>query len=170
MRDIPNYKPEMHAGLTKTIQSGPESLFGTTRHIMACHYAKPEAEFPCAGWLANQIGPGNNLGMRLAVMTGKMPVPMTDGAQHERFEDTLSKTGGAKRKARRREDVPQGDTVMTEIKAVKDYARSGYASAAAAIKPWTVFVDRKKLVDKTGRVRRFTTERAAVAAARRFAP
>jgi hypothetical protein len=58
-------------------------------------------------------------------------------------------------------------TVIKDIKAVKDYAQSGYASAAAAIRPWVVYVDRKKLVDKSGRVRRFSTEQAAMAAARR---
>ena len=58
---------------------------------------------------------------------------------------------------------------MTEpvIKAVRDYAQRGYASAAAAIKPWIVYVGRDQLVDKSGRPRRFSTERAAIAAARR---
>ena len=53
------------------------------------------------------------------------------------------------------------------INAVKDYARRGYASAAAVIKPWTVYVDRKQLIDKSGRPRRFATEAAAMVAARR---
>ena len=58
---------------------------------------------------------------------------------------------------------------MTEptIKAVKDYAQRGYASAASVIKPWTVYVDRKQLIDKSGRPRRFSTEAAAMVAARR---
>lgn len=58
---------------------------------------------------------------------------------------------------------------MTEstINAVKDYAYRGYASVAAAIKPWTVYVGHKQLVDKSGRPRRFATERAAIQAARR---
>lgn len=54
-----------------------------------------------------------------------------------------------------------------EIKAVKDPAVSDYAHAFVATRPWTVFVDRKKLVDRRGRARRFTTEAAAIAAARR---
>jgi hypothetical protein len=54
-----------------------------------------------------------------------------------------------------------------EIKAVKDYAVSGYAHAHVTIKPWVAYVDRKRLVDKGGRPRRFSTERAAMAAARR---
>lgn len=58
---------------------------------------------------------------------------------------------------------------MTEpkIHAAKDYAFRGYASATAVIKPWIVYVDRKRLVDKSGRPRRFSTEAAARSAARR---
>lgn len=58
---------------------------------------------------------------------------------------------------------------MTEpvIKAVKDPAVSGYAHAHVVMKPWKVYVDRKRLVDKNGRPRRFSTEGAAMAAARR---
>lgn len=89
IRDIPNYVPDMHCNLDKTIQSGLGTLFQTERHIMACHYSKPGEEFPCAGWLHNQIGPGNNLGVRLLVMTGKMSPPVVDGPQHETFEETL---------------------------------------------------------------------------------
>lgn len=88
-KDIPNYRRELAEGLTKTIRSGLETLAETTRHIMACHYSKPGAEFPCAGWLHNQAGAGNNIAMRLAVMTGAMPVPVVDGDQHEHYEDTL---------------------------------------------------------------------------------
>ena len=53
------------------------------------------------------------------------------------------------------------------IKVVKDPAASGYAHAFVLMKPWTVYIDRKQLVDKSGRPRRFATERAATAAARR---
>jgi len=53
------------------------------------------------------------------------------------------------------------------IKAIKDYAVAGYAHAHVAIKPWKVLVDRQPLLDKSGRPRRFSTESAAMAAARR---
>ena len=53
------------------------------------------------------------------------------------------------------------------IKAIKDAAVSGYARAYVVIKPWKVYVDRKLLVDKGMRPRRFSTEHAAIAAARR---
>lgn len=53
------------------------------------------------------------------------------------------------------------------IKAIKDAAVSGYAHAYVVMKPWKVYVDRKLLQDKGGRPRRFSTEHAAMAAARR---
>ena len=54
-----------------------------------------------------------------------------------------------------------------KIEVIKDPVVSGYAHAFVVMKPWTVYVDRKQLVDKSGRPRRFSTERAALAAARR---
>ena len=87
--DIPNgYSRELHRGLACTIRSGVDSMIGALR-VMACHYSRPGDEFACAGWLANQLGPGNNIGVRLAVMRGRLPVPNVDGPQHETFEDTL---------------------------------------------------------------------------------
>lgn len=58
-------------------------------------------------------------------------------------------------------------TKEREIKAVKNHVVSGYAHAHVAIKPWKVFVDRRPLLDKGGRPRRFSTERSALAVARR---
>lgn len=95
-RDIPNgYSCELHEGLRNTIASGIASI-GASR-AMACHYSKPGEEFACAGWLKNQLGVGNNIGVRLAVATGRMPAPEVDGPQHESFEDTLPKLRKAKR-------------------------------------------------------------------------
>jgi hypothetical protein len=91
-RDIPNgYCVELHESLRGTIQTGLKSLFQASRRVMACHYSKPGEEFACAGWLHNQIGVGNNIGVRLAVATGLLPVPVVEGPQHESFEDTLPK-------------------------------------------------------------------------------
>lgn len=53
------------------------------------------------------------------------------------------------------------------IKATRDYAQRGYASAASVIKPWVVYVYGRRLMDKSGRPRRFSTEAAATAAAKR---
>lgn len=91
MEDIPNFVPEKHHKLRNTIAE-PGSLrvlADKTMHVMACHYSKPGAEFACAGWLSNQLGPGNNIGVRLRVMTGQMPVLIVDGPQYETFEETL---------------------------------------------------------------------------------
>lgn len=109
--DIPGgYCVKLHEGLANTIKSGLESLpLGGPIRAMACHHSKPGAEFVCAGWLDNQIGPGNNIAARLAVMTGKWPVPVVDGEQHERFEDTLprSSTRAPKRSRPRRRPAPR---------------------------------------------------------------
>lgn len=87
-RDIPNgYSVELHENLRGTIQEGMSSF--SCNRAMACHYAKADEKLPCAGWLHNQIGPGNNIGVRMAVLTGRLPAPRVDGEQHETFDDTL---------------------------------------------------------------------------------
>ena len=106
-QDIPNgYSCELHEGLSGTIapESAEEQVgaLGGPVRAMACHYSKPGDEFPCAGWLENQLGAGNNIAVRLAVATGRMPVPVTDGDQHPTFEDTLPKSARRKRGPRRR--------------------------------------------------------------------
>lgn len=93
--EIPNYVPELARALTCTIAKSPmESLFpvigaGGPMRMMACHYSRPGEEFPCAGWLEHQLGVGNNIAVRLLVVQGRLPVPVTEGEQHERYEDTL---------------------------------------------------------------------------------
>jgi hypothetical protein len=98
-RDIPDgYCVDLHEALSCTIRSGLDALFGPHRRGMACHYSKIGEEFPCAGWLHHQLGPGNNIGVRLAVATGQLPVPKVEGDQHESFEDTLPKKKPSKKK------------------------------------------------------------------------
>lgn len=88
--DIPDgYSPEKHAALAETIAEPASINIGTMR-IFACHESKPGSEIPCAGWIANQLGPGNNIGLRLAAMRGAIdPDVELDGDQHKCFEDTL---------------------------------------------------------------------------------
>lgn len=88
-RDIPGYQPELARKLGETCRSGLDTLGQPQLCVMACHYSKSGEEFPCAGWLHNQLGPGNNLAVRLRVMAGDMPVPEVEGEQHKRYEDTL---------------------------------------------------------------------------------
>ncbi len=89
--DIHNYDPEMHKKLTDTIAE-PGVLKAGEIKLMACHETYDENLKPCVGWLANQLGVGNNLRLRMAVMRGKIDANViTVGEQHLRFEDTLPK-------------------------------------------------------------------------------
>ena len=99
---IPNYAPEQHLRLTSTIAE-PGSLAGLGRvglRVMACHHSSEGADLACVGWLEHQLGPGNNIALRLRALSepGFANVA-TEGPQHERFEDTLPKRRG-KTKAR----------------------------------------------------------------------
>ncbi len=89
--DIPGgYSVDKHRALSCTIaEPGSARGLGGPLRLMACHESKPGKERPCAGWLEHQLGTGNNLALRLAAMSGRIPVPVTVGEQHERFEDTL---------------------------------------------------------------------------------
>lgn len=80
-RGIPNGYCEMkHAGLAGTIAE-PGRFAAGALHIMACHET---ANTPCVGWLMNQLGPGNNLPLRMAVMTDRIDGNVvTIGPQHE---------------------------------------------------------------------------------------
>lgn len=96
--DIPNgYSEEQHAGLSCTIAEPGTCRLGGV-HMMACHETPPGKEKPCVGWLDHQLGPGNNIGLRLMAMSGRIEPFRTVGEQHERFEDTLPKK---RRKAKR---------------------------------------------------------------------
>ena len=91
--DIPNgYCPSKHASLDSTIAepASLHSLGGGGLRMMACHETIEGKELPCVGWLAHQLGPGNNIALRMAAMTGQIDTSFElDGEQHERFEDTL---------------------------------------------------------------------------------
>lgn len=92
--DIPDgYCETKHLKLKETIaEPGVLPKFGESLRIMACHESKPRKMIPCKGWLANQHGPGNNLGLRLAVISGRISMNFElVGEQHQRFEDTLPK-------------------------------------------------------------------------------
>ena len=90
-RAIPNgYSVDKHRALACTIAE-PAALRSGPLRLMACHET---ANAPCVGWLHNQLGPGNNIALRLAVMTGRVSGDCeTEGPQHECFEDTLPRRG-----------------------------------------------------------------------------
>lgn len=88
--DIPNgYDVDKHKKLEGTIAKGNglASLFSRDLHIMACHETH---DAHCIGWLMNQVGPANNIGLRIHMMdcTNASDIQLA-GEQHERFEDTL---------------------------------------------------------------------------------
>lgn len=87
--DIPNgYCSKKHAGLKNTIAK-PGELESGPMHLMACHEAQRGKEYPCVGWLANQLGPGNNIRLRILALSGQFSKIRTIGPQHETLEDTL---------------------------------------------------------------------------------
>lgn len=93
-RDIPNgYEESLHCSLQSTIAKPGELNLDGVR-VMACHESPIGKEIACVGWLDNQLGPGNNIGLRLAVRFGRIDANVeTVGEQHARFEDTLPKDG-----------------------------------------------------------------------------
>ncbi len=54
---------------------------------MACHEMH---DTPCIGWLAHQLGSGNNIPLRIQMIScGNAKKIRLRGEQHETFEDTL---------------------------------------------------------------------------------
>lgn len=90
-REIPNgYCEAKHRGLDKTIASPGDVGLGGDFVMMACHETGKGKELPCVGWLAQQLGEGNNIGLRIAVMRGHVSADIElVGEQHARLEDTL---------------------------------------------------------------------------------
>lgn len=94
-RDIPGgYSETKHRNLKRTIAK-PAHLGGLNAKVpmMACHESPPGDEQPCVGWVMNQLGPGNNIALRMLAMDGRFKDIRTDGPQHAYFEDTLPKRG-----------------------------------------------------------------------------
>lgn len=89
-REIPDgYCEKKHRALESTIAE-PASLRPGPLVIMACHETRRGRELPCVGWLIQQLGHGNNIALRIMVMTGKIDGNVeTVGPQHQRLEDTL---------------------------------------------------------------------------------
>lgn len=90
--EIPGgYCVAKHRGLSSTIaEPGAIRAPGDVLRMMACHESTGGREIPCVGWLANQLGPGNNIPLRLAVITGRVDADFKlVGEQHETLEETL---------------------------------------------------------------------------------
>jgi len=76
----------LHRALKSTIAAPGDLGFGP-RAVMACHESD---DAHCIGWLVNQLGPGNNIGLRILMMSCENARAIKlRGEQHETFEDTL---------------------------------------------------------------------------------
>lgn len=86
--DIPNgYSEEKHCALESTIARDPVMSALEPLKAMACHELH---DAHCIGWLANQIGPGNNIGLRIRMIDcANFRDVQLVGEQHETFEETL---------------------------------------------------------------------------------
>ena len=85
--DIPDgYCEIRHKALSCTIAKG---LIDKT-NAMACHHSTGNDQMYCVGWLYNQLGMGNNIMLRLKMLScTNLKDLKIYGKQHERFEDTL---------------------------------------------------------------------------------
>lgn len=89
--DIPDgYDLEKHKALEKTIAK--DLSFHGNQNAMSCHHSNGTDEMYCIGWLHNQLGPGNNIGLRIKMMSCEnIRYIKIVGEQHETFEQTLPK-------------------------------------------------------------------------------
>lgn len=90
--DIPDgYCPIKHENLKNTIAEPGEFFFAHhTLNCMACHHSNGNDKMYCVGWLYNQLGVGNNIGLRISMRNCENLRDLKIvGEQHDRFEDTL---------------------------------------------------------------------------------
>lgn len=94
-RDIPNgYDEKKHRALARTIAPPVDiksviASLARPLQIMACHESH---DAHCVGWLANQLGPGNNIALRIqALRCENVGAIRLRGRQHKTLEDTLPK-------------------------------------------------------------------------------
>lgn len=91
--DIPDgYCQVKHANLKDTI-ADPNVIDLSATKAMACHHSDGNDSMYCVGWLHNQLGVGNNIGLRLRMLKCEnLSELKIYGKQHQRFEETLPKT------------------------------------------------------------------------------
>ncbi len=82
-RDVPRYNRAQHEKLAHDMQQGGH------QRIMACHKTNEGKERPCVGWLYNQLGPGNNIPLRLKVRGQKFTLDLDTDDQHATFAESL---------------------------------------------------------------------------------
>lgn len=80
------YSRKKHRALERTIAQGLNQ--GPLR-AMACHESEAGDEDFCVGWLSHQLGPGNNIALRLRMLKYNLSTIKLRGEQHGTFEETL---------------------------------------------------------------------------------
>lgn len=92
-RDIADgYDPKKHAALISCQATGTAGI-GKPLRAMACHESKARAPYACVGWLVNQLGPGNNIALRLRQMKGEFGELEVEGEQYETLEEMVATAG-----------------------------------------------------------------------------
>lgn len=88
--EIPDgYCEKKHANLKSTIAVEGELNLGNMS-VMACHHSNGNDKMYCVGWLNQQLGIGNNIGLRIQMLRCENVRDIkTFGPQHQVFEDTL---------------------------------------------------------------------------------
>lgn len=88
--DIPDGYCELkHQNLESTIAKPGQINLGVLR-VMACHHSSGTDEMYCVGWLHNQLGVGNNIGLRIRMLKCENLRDLkVYGEQHQTFEQTL---------------------------------------------------------------------------------
>lgn len=77
----------MHENLKSCIAE-PGDICATA--VMACHADGGKNNIPCVGWLVNQLGPGNNIRLRMKLFNDPKAAKLqVVGPQHPNFESTI---------------------------------------------------------------------------------
>lgn len=88
--NIQGYKMDLHIKLADTISDGTPSNIGSELKVMSCHKSKEGADEMCIGWAHNQLGAGNNIGLRMKMLFCENAKDIrVVGEQHYKFEDTI---------------------------------------------------------------------------------
>lgn len=87
------YSEAKHCALRSTIARSPLASLFEPVVAMACHETTGGVELPCVGWLAHQLGDGNNVALRLmALRDPALTAFDLVGPQHATFEATLPRS------------------------------------------------------------------------------
>lgn len=87
---IPNYDPKLHQKLSDTIAEPGIIPTGNNMKMMACHNSTESNDLECVGWLHNQLGVGNNIGLRLLICGySNARYIKVSGKQHTTFDETM---------------------------------------------------------------------------------